>query len=122
MVYAEAKKPDTGGVLWVHSINQLFMATTLQKRRGRLAYLHCVSFFRTPLAGRKGTLIVRDFFLFWLAAVVFLFVMRTRCALWSFRGQRRFYLVAQALLNSMASWPFTHVCMYVAVDTFASYQ
>ena len=30
VVYAEAKKPDTGGVLWVNGINQLFMASRLK--------------------------------------------------------------------------------------------
>mmetsp|Transcript_42128 Transcript_42128/g.91438 ORF Transcript_42128/g.91438 Transcript_42128/m.91438 type:complete len:811 (+) Transcript_42128:113-2545(+) len=29
VVYAEKKKPDTGGLLWVHGINQLFMVITI---------------------------------------------------------------------------------------------
>mmetsp|Transcript_46100 Transcript_46100/g.107829 ORF Transcript_46100/g.107829 Transcript_46100/m.107829 type:complete len:830 (+) Transcript_46100:108-2597(+) len=29
VVHAESKKPDTGGVLWIHSINHLFMVITM---------------------------------------------------------------------------------------------
>ena len=33
MVHAETKKPDTGGMLWVHGVNQLFMAPWAENPR-----------------------------------------------------------------------------------------
>ena len=44
VVHAESKKPDTGGVLWVHGINYLFMVA-------RLALGSCLHGFRCSMLG-----------------------------------------------------------------------